>query len=480
MSNRARQKQQREKKFAASLMDMLKMAAVVAIVVLVVILFIRLKSPTPAQDVFCEGVYVQDIPLAGLTYEEGVQQVADRIHQCIHQNVYTLVYGDMQWTFTPGDFDARLDLSAEIDLAWNFGHTGTDREKREQAARLKKEPVNYRKDILYNDRKLTAFIQDIKAHVDRAPVNAEVTVLEDRVFEFSQSYTGLSLSVDEIKEVLNSNILSGTSTVIELVPHVVEPEYTTQELQENTVLIAKYSTSLANSNSRRTKNVARALRPFNGLRVLPGEIVSFNTLVGKRTKANGFAESPEYDGNTVVTGYGGGACQASSTLYGAILYADLDAVVRGSHSMTVDYCEPSLDAAVFENKDFCFTNNLEYPVYLYTNVTDRTATVWVYGPPSPYDIVIESRVLSVYEAGARKFEDDTSGKYVYFTDDPPVLKTEGKMGMKSQAFRVYCDRETGQEVSREDFDVDTYYASQPVYWRGVHSPLEPGLELEFE
>lgn len=463
-------------------MDMLKMAAVVAIVVCVVVLFIRFKNHTPAQDVFCEGVYVQDIPLAGLTYEEGAQQVADRVNQSIHQNVYTLVYGDMQWTFTPGDFDARLDLSAEINLAWNFGHTGTDREKREQAARLKNEPVNYRKDILYNDRKLTAFIQDIKARIDRAPVNAEVTVLEDRVFEFSQSCNGLSLSVDEIKEVLNSSILSGTSTVIQLEPRVVEPQYTTQKLQENTVLIAQYSTRLINSSSKRNKNVARALRPFNGLRVLPGEIVSFNALVGKRTKANGFAESPEYDGNTVVTGYGGGTCQASSTLYGAILHADLDAVVRGCHSMTVDYCEPSLDAAVFENKDFRFTNNLEYPVYLYTNVTDRAATVWVYGPPSPYNIVIESHVISTYEAGARKFEDDTSGKYVYFTDDPPVLKREGKMGMKSQAFRVYYDRETGQEVSREDFDVDTYYASQAVYWRGIHPrlELEPELESEFE
>ena len=53
-------------------------------------------------------------------------------------------------------------------------------------------------------------------------------------------------------------------------------------------------------------------------------------------------------------------------------------------------------------------------------------------------------------------------------DEEPVLKTEGKPGMKSQGFRVYYDRVTGEEVMREDFEVDTYYAAQPVYWRGVH------------
>ena len=164
-----------------------------------------------------------------------------------------------------------------------------------------------------------------------------------------------------------------------------------------------------------------------------------------RTKANGFYEAPEYDFNEVTTGIGGGTCQAATTLYGAVLLANLDVVVRGNHSMTVDYVDASMDAAVSRQQGFPLrqqTRDLVYHGHRQLGYGRYTV------PPCEYEIRLESEIISTFEPKGRKFEDDTSGQYVYYVDDEPVLKTEGKPGMKSQGFRVYYDRVTGEEVMR--------------------------------
>lgn len=467
-SSARRYRQNRRRQTAAGALGLIKMAIVMAVLVLLVLLGIRLFNGAPSADTFCEGVYVGGISLGGMTYQEGVTAVNELVDERINQDTYTLTYEDKSWTFTPSEFGATLDLTAQLNMAWNFGHTGTTQERREQAAALKAEPVYYDQPVSYDEEKLDAFIAGIKAEIDREAVSAGITVVGEESFTISQSSYGLELSAEELKNTLVNSLLSGSTQTIQLTPTQVKPQYTTEELQANTQLIVSYRTKVAGSSSNRKRNVRRALQSFNNLVIYPGQVISFNDTVGVRTKANGFYEAPEYDFNEVTTGIGGGTCQAATTLYGAVLLANLDVVVRGNHSMTVDYVDASMDAAVSASKDFRFANNLDYPVYISTMVTDNWATVKIYGPPCEYEIRLENEIISTFEPKGRKFEDDTSGQYVYYVDEEPVLKTEGKPGMKSQGFRVYYDRVTGEEVMREDFEVDTYYAAQPVYWRGVH------------
>ena len=64
------------------------------------------------------------------------------------------------------------------------------------------------------------------------------------------------------------------------------------------------------------------------------------------TIENGYAEADSYESNTVVQTMGGGICQVSSTLYNALLFAELEIVERYPHSMLVSYVEASKDAAI--------------------------------------------------------------------------------------------------------------------------------------
>ncbi|MDO4547735.1 MAG: VanW family protein [Clostridia bacterium] len=471
-STQARRRKNRKQYAMRGLMDVIKMTAVMAVIVFAAIFAIRANNAVPSQDTFCEGVYVNGVSLGGMTYDEGYNLLVSQVEKRLNEDSFILYYGDKQWTFTPSEFNAQLDLTEQISLAWNFGHTGSARERREQAAQVLENPIHYDSEIQYDVVMLEDFIRAIKSEIEIEPVNAEMIVDTDEIMTIIPSQNGLTLSTGTLRNILDRCIMNGEPRIIELQPQVWEPDITTEILQANSVLIATCRTSTETSRTARTKNIRRALSFFNGFVVNPGETVSFNQVVGKRTLANGFYKSPEYDGTTVITGIGGGTCQAASTLYGALLRANIDVDVRYNHSMTVSYCRPSLDATVSDSKDLRFTNRLDFPIYIYTSVDSSRAEVKIYGPPCEYEISLESEITEIVEPKGRKFEKDTTGEYVYYTTDEPVLKEEGKQGMKSRGYRVYTDKETGEVVERQDLGLDRYYAMQPTYWIGVHDPSE--------
>lgn len=103
--------------------------------------------------------------------------------------------------------------------------------------------------------------------------------------------------------------------------------------------------------------------------------------------------------------YGGGVCQVSTTLYGALLRAGLpfEEFTRREHSIPSTYVPLGLDATVDSGHiDFKFKNTTEYPLYIfaYTSVNkNRTRysylTVVVYGQALPEGVTYEPRSVTV-------------------------------------------------------------------------------------
>ncbi|MBR2571156.1 MAG: VanW family protein [Clostridia bacterium] len=455
----------------------LKMVGILLAVLLVVLFSIKtFVTAAPNEDTFCEGVSINGVSLAGMTYEEGVQAVEQSIQDRLHNSSYILTYQGQSWTFTPAAFEAELNLDEEIQLAWNFGHVGSDSERRASAEYLKNNPINYEKAIEFDEVQLEDFIEQIINTINVEPVDASVTVGSSEILTINPSSTGLGLSRNGVKQILLDAIYNDNTAPIELKPSVLQPKYTTEDLEKNTKKIVFYSTSLKQSSAQRNKNVWRALSRFNGFIVKPGERISFNKVVGKRTLENGFFEAKEFDGSSVIDGVGGGTCQASSTLYAALLMAGIDVDVRSNHSMAVSYCKASLDAAVSDTgKDLEFTNNLAYPIYIYTACDSDAAYITIYGPPSQYDIVVDSVKTGVIEPRGYRTEKDTSGKHAWYVDEL-VLKSEGKNGGRSHAYRDYYDKTTGELVERQIFATDSYEPLKPTYYVGIHGLDEPKPE----
>ncbi|MDO5398306.1 MAG: VanW family protein [bacterium] len=143
--------------------------------------------------------------------------------------------------------------------------------------------------------------------------------------------------------------------------------------------LGSYSTSYY-SGGNRGKNVARAAELINGKILAPGEEFSFNDTVGDRTQENGFFTAPEYAAGQSVEGIGGGTCQVSSTLYSAVLYADLGITSRTEHMMTVGYIPAGQDATVaYGSIDFKFKNTTDYPLKIVSTTGGGKVSVSIVG-----------------------------------------------------------------------------------------------------
>lgn len=188
--------------------------------------------------------------------------------------------------------------------------------------------------------------------------------------------------------------------------------------------LGTYSTNYSASNVNRSHNVALAASKLDGYIMMPGQVFSYNDVVGERTAARGFRNAAVYTANGVENGIGGGICQVSSTLYNSVLYANLEIVSRTNHSYTVSYAPKGQDATVSMGAiDFKFKNNHENPIMLKAYVGGGVCTISVYGKKTEdFSVEVVSTVLS------------TTPYSVKYEDDPEMplgeekVKTEGMTG----------------------------------------------------
>ena len=163
---------------------------------------------------------------------------------------------------------------------------------------------------------------------------------------------------------------------------VIQPEKTTEKLKE--VLykdeLGKYSTNFGGSTAARANNGRLSASRVNGTELLPGEEFSYDKTIKPRTASNGYMAAPVYVGNKVESGMGGGICQTSSTLYSAVLYANLEILERHNHSLPVGYIPLGMDATIAEGVlDLRFRNNTDYPVKLVASANGGVVSFTVYG-----------------------------------------------------------------------------------------------------
>ncbi len=465
-----RPQRRRRRDPGAVIMPILMVLAAIAIVVYVGVVWFTV---TLNNSTYCDNVYINDISLTTFTREEGEQYIEDTLNARLAQT-YTLTWEDQSWSFSALDFDAAYNTSTLFDRAWNVGHVGTIFTRQSDIRALKDNPVCFEAELTYDETLIDSFIEEMYQALYVAPVNAEVMMDAEKPELLSASTDGQALDSGAAKEQIITLIETGEGTTT-LPVMVVEPDVSTELAESGFELIVEYKTDVSARNYNSRFNVRKALQNFN-MTVANGETVSFNDVVGPRTEARGYREATEYLGNTTTKGYGGGVCQASTTLYGALLKAGVTIIERSPHSMTVNYVEPSLDAAVTDsgnNKDLVFRNDTGSPIFIYTEVTKEEAIVRIYGVRPPYRYELLSEIESQDSAAVRiSYVDDTEGKYVYYTTDAPVLYKQGHAACTSNGYLVAYDWETGEEVSRQWLSHDEYASGTDVYWRGVHTQGE--------
>ena len=153
----------------------------------------------------------------------------------------------------------------------------------------------------------------------------------------------------------------------------------TPEVLPTEVEIARFETKYSVTPDGRDENIQLACKTIDGTVIEAGGTFSFNDVVGERTKERGYKKAKMFLNGERVTGYGGGVCQVSSTIYNAALLANFEIIERHAHPKPIDYLPPGKDATVnFGTMDLKFKNNRPYPVRIECKSDNLTVLVVIY------------------------------------------------------------------------------------------------------
>lgn len=269
------------------------------------------------------------------------------------------------------------------------------------------------------------------SYVNRERMDATVSFGKNG-FLYAKGQDGVEINVNYLFEkALTSR---GKLTKITL-PLTIDKAVTVEQLKQNTVKRASFTTTYANSSANRCFNIAKAAESLNGVTVGVGETFSFNNVVGDRTEARGYKTSKIILDGNYTEGVGGGVCQVSTTLYNALLLADFipNAV---QHSLISSYVKAGFDAMVsYGSADLTFTNNTNHPIYIAATVQDKSITFTIYGEPNKYRIErvsVEERdkFSTSYVVDGDKYPE------LIYTDQTKVI-TGGSDGVKTQSYLKY-------------------------------------------
>lgn len=231
----------------------------------------------------------------------------------------------------------------------------------------------------------------------------------------------------------------------------IVPSITKEDLEKNLFkdVLGEYTTTV-NGSSVRKNNVRLAGEKCNVI-LLPGEEFSYNQTVGKRTKENGFGEAGAYLNGETVQEVGGGVCQTSSTLYNAVVLANLEVTERTNHTYISSYVPIGRDATVsWGGPDFKFKNNRDYPIKIEASYAGGKLTCKIIGTDVDGSYVKFTSERTGDVAYNTKYENDAT-----IPEGQQVTKQAGSNGGKAVSYRLVYDKD-GKLISKKK-EANSYY-----------------------
>ena len=423
------------------------------------------EADTAETGTIPENIFISGQNVSGMTADEANQVVAD----------YLSRYGDVEFTLQAGEKSVTADgedigLTAKnadvVTRALNYGKEGN------LVSRYKanKDMENGgKKDFAIS---LTADINTAKTYLDENSDELNIKAVnnglkrENGSFTYVEGSSGVTVLTDQSAVLIADYISaqwSGENATIDLITEVTEPKGTREELAQVQDVLGSFETDFSSSSSARKKNVRTGAEKLNGIVLYPGDTLSVYEAVSPFDAENGYALAPSYENGTTVDSYGGGICQVSTTLYNAVMRAELEIVTRSAHSMIVTYVEPSMDAAIAGTfKDLQFKNNQETPIYIEGYTNGGTLGFRIYGKetrPDNRKVTFESEVTS---------QTDPVREFVASQDLPvgTIKKTQSShTGYTARLWKIVTV--DGVEESRKVYNNSTYKASNEIYSVGL-------------
>lgn len=417
-------------------------------------------SQAAAQTTFFPGVTVDGIDLGGMTRGEAQALFTDRQAQTTEAFSLIVASGERRWRITSQEVPVTFNADAVLEQAYAIGRSGTLLERYQEIEWARTQGVSLTTGYVYDRSAVRNLVEIVGDSLDVAATDARLSAFDvsNRTFTFEAESAGYRIDRDKLEsDILAALDAHAYDSVIVPQGERVEPQVTLSQLQGLFGRISSFTTTTTRDSDRNT-NIALSASALNGRVVQPGETLSFNACTGQRTGEKGYREAGAIAGGVLVDDTGGGVCQTSSTLFNAVVRADLQIVERYAHSWPSSYVNKGEDATVnWPSLDFVFKNNGDFPVFVVAWYEAQQVTVEIYGHmlENGMTIDLESTVTQTIKP---------SDEVLYTLDEslPVGTRKAGRSkrtGYVVDTYKVYKDSE-GNEIRREKLWTTTYRAQQ--------------------
>ena len=429
-------------------------------------LFLAAGAPALADetDTISKNVYIGGVNVSGMTEEQATKAVEEKLGKGTGGN-YTVKIGDETTTATAENFGMEWTNREVVHEAMEVAKGGNLIKQYKDKKDLQVEPKNFEVAYAPNEQAVKTYVEKLAEEYNRDAEEGDITFANGYP-EVTGGETGIAVNVDQsVSSIMKA--LEGDGTELTVVAEVQKPSVTKEELSQVKDVLGTATTYYGSSYERNT-NVEVGASKINGTLIMPGETFSVTAAVTPFNADNGYYPAPSYESGQVVDTYGGGICQVSTTLYNAVLKAELQVDERHNHTMLVSYVDPSKDAAIAEGlMDFIFTNNTDAPIYIYGVGYQGTLNFTIYG----HETRDPNRSISFRSETLRQTDASTNVKL--------VAKSDQNIGYLNQTQSAHQGLEAvlWKDIVNADGTTDTvqvnsssYQASPAIYEVGIVSP----------
>lgn len=421
------------------------------------------KSP---DDRICDNIYISAVNVSGMTKKQAAAAMEDYLAENSQTEV-TLKVGKKSAKATLEELGLSYkNIEKTVDAAYNYGKSGGLLKRYRNLKKLSKEKLVLNERYVLQAKTAKKFLKKKAVPLTNHAVNASMEKTSDG-FQITAEKEGKTLNVKKSVAAVEKKLNNGwkkKAFSVKMVQKKENPTVTEKDLKTVKDKLGSYSTDAGGGERR--QNLKTGVEKINGTVLAPGEEMSVHDVTAPYDEEHGYVAAGSYENGQVVETYGGGICQVSTTLYNAVLYAELEVTERYPHSMLVAYIDPSRDAAIAGDvKDLKFKNSYDTPVYIEGYIDgDNQLTFNIYGKDTRKKgrtVEYESETLSTEEPG-KTYQADA---------DAPIgsVEYEGSphTGKSAKLWKIV--KQDGKEVSRDVVNESSYQKSDTIVMVGTAS-----------
>lgn len=409
-----------------------------------------------------KGVKIDGNSVENKTIDQALELIKEKKEAEIDGKHMNLLYGGKIYKIDLRQLGFSYKYDTAVKNAFQLGREGSFI-KRLRDIRKIKAGVNIPLDSFYDEEKIENISKNISREINKDSVDAKIKLDKGKI-TVTDHMVGKKVSLDELVSIIDKNIYELRD--IEIPVKDIEPQLTKEFLSRINGVIGEFSTSFKGSSGGRVENIRLSTQAISNKLILPGQEFSYNNTTGPRTQESGYKEANVIIGGELTPGLGGGVCQTSTTMYNALLLADLTILERSPHSIPASYVPYGQDAAVsYGYLDLKFRNDFDFPVYTYGKVVGNQVYIYIYGDTKAknYQVKINPQIVETIPPEVEEIYD---GK---LSLGEKINVQKGRTGYKVNTYKTII--KDGKVISKKQITTDHYRKKDYVYKIGPSIPV---------